>query len=374
MSGSRYAHPPRGKPGNDDSSVGHFFSGGLTRFGHRSHPSPSPSLSPPQVPQQAYLSSLIAFVWASPCPRPIQSRISKSPTAHMDNARVLVTAPPTYASRLAQHLMAHNARPILAPTISTVPLPEHLSSDLQHAILTLSDYDIIAFTSRSGIRSFAEHLLSISGHDESIAAMALSASGVQIAALGADAHAVKQFLSRTPDIIPLEPSPNGLVHHLQQDPRLKGSQVLCPLPYFVDMPEPDVISGFLNALKEAGFVARPVSAYVTRPTHRNSNQVELSLLCDGSIPAIIISSVGEAVALGAILTDRERQDFVSRVLQSELILAAHGPFTAQGIRYHFELEEQHVLVSQDFSSFEGVVVALEKRLSKSHGVDLQLMQ
>lgn len=302
----------------------------------------------------------LMFSFAYPCAS-ISHRVDcTSSLKPLEHRRVLVTAPIQYATRILPRLIEKHARPIHAPLISTKPLSERLSFDLEDAILRLSEYDIVAFTSRTGIKCFAEKVRNLCETDEQ-ASLMLRASGVRLAALGADGGAVREYLHVAPDILPPDPSPFGLVDFLARDPELKGSRILCPIPKVVNLPEPPVVPTFLRDLEEAGFEVKSVAAYVTSPLERLQVEVEVQLLHDGHIDAVLIASQGEAYALHRMLSETERSTLVEQVNRGQLLFAAHGPYTASGITEVFGVQD--IVLSENWASFQGVVDALEKRFA-----------
>lgn len=273
--------------------------------------------------------------------------------------RVLVTAPSSYATRLVPHLLSHNLRPILAPTITTALLHDDRIGALQDALLRLHEHQVLACLSRPAISSVANQLMALCDNDTEAASIALQASGIRVAALGADALAVKHLLGRPADIIPFEASPSGLVQFLRADDRLKGAAILCPIPVVTEMQEPAVVPSFLNELRQAGFIVTAVPSYETRPVKRESLDVELRMLSD--VDAIVISSTGEAIALNALLSEQERNLIRTRVTEGHLTLAAHGPITAKGVQDVFSLD---TIISDNYASFEGVARVLSRELFK----------
>lgn len=197
------------------------------------------------------------------------------------------------------------------PMIETTALPD--TSALDGAVLTLCDYNLIVFPSRSSIYHFARSLLTAiplpssssssssfgdvptidrsgittstgpeqsgTGNDDSAETDAdttgdalvsspspsvlasasksatidpvllLRASGVRTAALGADARYVREQLGVTVDYIPPFATPAGLCAFLAADPDLRGKRVLVPVPVVQGMREPPVIPQLLHDLE-----------------------------------------------------------------------------------------------------------------------------
>lgn len=287
-------------------------------------------------------------------------------------SQVLITAPAPYATRLATSLIAANLRPIWAPTIRTDPLksPSDIAA-FQTALLNLPSHDVLAFTSRTGIAQVGSHLRQIANGNESLAADLIRQAGIRVAALGKDATASKSCLGVTADIIPLAASPQGLVDFLASDHSLAGSSVLCPVPLFTGLPTPAVVPNFLDALRKKGFEVTAVSAYETHSVDRDLLQRELKWLQHREIDAVAFSSAGEAFALTQMLTKEELDWFRGSVHDDKLILAAQGPFTADGVREALGIDRVHV--NQDFGSFDGLVAALEHAFAERDRRDSRLV-
>lgn len=306
----------------------------------------------------AFLSSV--FIPHTSVIRCVESSFSSVPLMHarpMRGTRVVFTAPYVYAPRLGAALLEAEARPLHMPTIETAPLPDCERSALEDAVLRLCDYDLVAFPSRTAIQSFASALRRIVANDASAASIALRASGVRLAALGADALAVKQELGMAPDIVPPSATPGALAELIAADPDWRNARILVPVPVVRHMKEPSVISDFLIALRKACGVLSAVPAYLTTPTDPDSLAVELQLLNNLSIDAVVISSIAEALALHALLSREQLDRFVGNIQSGSVFLAVHGPVTAKGVADVFGVEP---IVSKDWSSFAGVVDALER--------------
>lgn len=290
------------------------------------------------------------------------SRCTLSPPDHpLRDVRVAITAPYPYLPRLAAQLHAVEARPICMPTVTTRLLPEGERDALEDAVLRLCDYDLVVFPSRNAVLSFADVLNSFA--PDGNGSVALRASGVKLAALGADAHAVKDCLQCTVDYVPPNATPEGLVDLLEEDLVWEGRSVLVPIPTVSGIPEPPVVPNFLEALRtRVGCKVFPVAAYITEPVSRQSIGTEIELLLrKGTIAAIVFSSTAEAIALRRVL-DGDMANFLHRVNEDDLIVAAHGPVTADGIKDNLNLD--HVAVSEDSSSFAGVVSALWRECTR----------
>lgn len=83
---------------------------------------------------------------------------------------------------------------------------------------------------------------------------------------------------------------------------------------------------------------------------------EAEMLQRGEVDAILFSSTAEAQGLCLLLGGK--QAVRDSVLRHGVVLAAHGPYTARGVQGVLDLEVP--VVGRDFSSFAGVVDALEQ--------------
>ncbi|KAJ6837753.1 uncharacterized protein M6B38_322755 [Iris pallida] len=281
---------------------------------------------------------------------------------------VAFTTPPAYSPRLSSLLSVRGgAEPLSVPTISVDPTPHAF---LQHHAANGSSLDSfagIAFTSRTGIHSFSLAL------DLDLDLLRLSPSGGPpsffLAALGKDADllygedglAAKLLACDDPTririLVPDVASPAGLVKSLGFG---YGKKILCPVPTVVDLTEPPVIPDFLKDLEEAGWVPVRVSAYETRWI--GPKCVERLVALDKDLDAIIFTSTAEVEGLIMGLKELGWDWDMVRRRWPNMVVGAHGPVTAKGAeRYGIDVD----VVSEKFSSFDGVLDALDLRWSSS---------
>mmetsp|Transcript_16947 Transcript_16947/g.23406 ORF Transcript_16947/g.23406 Transcript_16947/m.23406 type:complete len:351 (+) Transcript_16947:77-1129(+) len=265
--------------------------------------------------------------------------------------RVLITAPRQYASRLATLLIDSGAQPIWVPAIQICETKDH--SGLDRELLHLDEYTHVAFTSRNGIAAVLSRLKHVyKGAEEAQAAV--TASGVKFCALGRDGQALTDAAFPC-HITPTEASTQGLVRYLKSIDEAEGARVLCPVPKVVGLTEPQVIPRFLSALASAGAHPTRVDSYETAFGCSEDNcKVECQLLVEGSVDAVVFSSTAESEALVKAVGGLDV--FQKACVDHNILLAAHGPYTAAGASSVVGLPVP--CVSQKFSSFEGVVIAL----------------
>jgi uroporphyrinogen-III synthase len=100
-------------------------------------------------------------------------------------------------------------------------------AELHGALEDLESHTHIAFTSKNGIYAVLHELERLQGD---AAQQYVRDSGVQLCALGADAH-VLEAAGYEVHVTPAEPSTQGLVRELQERGELDGARVLCPVPH-----------------------------------------------------------------------------------------------------------------------------------------------
>ena len=258
--------------------------------------------------------------------------------------KVLVTAPPAYAERLAAKLARLDCIVCCAPTVETrhfeASSPE---SAALRAALENDDLDIIAFTSRRGIEA-------------ALAAAPDRVDGAVCCALGADRELLDER-SCADVIAPADASPTGLVRALEAlVPREKrGATTVCaPVP-IVRPPllEPPVVPNFIAALRGAGFRVKRVAAYETVSSRGDDAVDELR---SGGVDVLAVSSTAEVDALLRRCDPDDAGDLFANV-----DVVAHGPTTADGVhRAGLTVAETNL----DYQSFDGFVDTIEVVLQR----------
>ncbi|KAF8780950.1 hypothetical protein HU200_000915 [Digitaria exilis] len=281
-------------------------------------------------------------------------------TLSLAGRRVAFTTPQTggggaYGGRLGSLLRQRGARPV---PVSTIAVEPHDPDRLRHFLLpgALDHFAALAFTSRSGISAFAGALPS--SHRPLSDASALPFT---VAALGSDADLLDgAFLSRlcgdagatrVTVLVPDVPTPAGLVEALGSG---SGRRVLCPVPDVVGLREPPVVPDFLAGLEAAGWVAVRAPAYTT--SWAGPGCAEALVDPDAATPdAVVFTSTAEVEGLLKGLDAVGWSWARLRARWPGMVVAAHGPVTADGAR---SLGVEVDVVSARFSSFHGVVDAL----------------
>ena len=256
--------------------------------------------------------------------------------------RVVVTAPRTYAARLAAQLIEQGGLPLLMPAIETCWLEDYAGLDA--AIAMLPNFDWIAFTSRNGVDAFYQRLHSL---DVPLSRLARC----RLCALGQDGERLRS-LGLEPDLIPADPSPAGAIAALAQIPSIEQQTVLVPAPEVCGLPEPNVMPNFIAGLQQLGLTVTRVPAYRTRPLPKELYAVELDLIRAGKVDAIAFSSTAEVESF-LRMVDGKRDSIHGSI-------ACFGPYTAANARAAgLDVE----IVSEDYSAFVGFAAAIAKKLA-----------
>jgi uroporphyrinogen-III synthase len=251
--------------------------------------------------------------------------------------RIIVTAPRSYARRLASEISDRGGLPILMPTVETCWLEDY--SKLDTALQQIDRFDWIVFTSRNSIEAFWQRMQILE----------LSSSKLdrcQLCAIGQDANKLTE-LGLKVNLIPTEPSPQGIITDLAKIPNLHQQSMLVLVPEVVGIREPNVVPQFVADLKTLGINVTRVPAYVTRSLPQKIYRVELDLIRTGKIDAIAFTSTAEVEAFLQMV--RDRQDYQT------CTIACFGPYTATNAK---KLGLNVLIVAQDFSSFAGFADAI----------------
>ena len=284
----------------------------------------------------------VAAPAVSPLSHHPPDRLTPSHRLPLWGKRILVTAPRTYASRLAREIVDLGGLPVLMPTIETCWLEDYTALDL--ALQQLDRFDWIAFTSRNGIDAVAERLN----------ALGLSPSArCRSIAIGRDAGRLAELGFRA-DLIPAEPSPNGIVAELSPISDIASQTILVPVPEVIGIREPNIVPDFMAALENLGMSVTRVPAYATRRSLPNGYEIELNLVRQGQIDAIAFSSSAEIESfLGTIDSPQD---------VAGCAIACFGPYTAANAK---ALGMTVAIVSEDYSSFAGFARAMAEFFARS---------
>jgi uroporphyrinogen III methyltransferase/synthase len=218
--------------------------------------------------------------------------------------RVLVTRSRTQASALSRLLAERGADPVELPAIETRDVPD--PGDLDKAILSLSDYQWVLFTSANGVLAFWKRLRTL--HLD-----ARCFQNVRIAAIGPATAKALEARGLYPDLLPEEHSSEGLVAKLATM-GIGGTRILLPRS---DIAPHDLTDG----LVELGAEPVEVSAYLTRPAAASAGPGKQMLL-DGGIDVVAFTSASTVANLLTALGNE-------RCALDKVTIACIGPRTAE---------------------------------------------
>ena len=274
-------------------------------------------------------------------------------STNLDGTTVLITAPPSYSSRLKAPLENAGAKVVACPTIVTDLMSDQELQSLREVIHDASSYDFLAFTSRRGIQAAMQvggTTLIQALQKQAPTAIALGKDGEPLLSAGIDRSCIL-----TPD----NPSPDGIVSLLESMylvEKRKNVRILCPVPKVIgELSEPPVVPNFLANLRRKGFEVHSVNAYITRLADFQANSVKeaMKMLKDGIISVVCVSSTAEVEAF-LLFCQRYQVEW------KHVKIAAHGPVTASGAQ---ALGVTVHAVSKDSSSFYGMVEAVTECMS-----------
>lgn len=225
------------------------------------------------------------------------------------------------------------------PTIETCGL--EATPDLDRVLQNLSAFDWIAFTSRTGIDAVWHRAQQLGISPEMI-------QYSRICAIGKDADRLRELGIRV-DLVPLDPSPAGIVAELATVPGIETQNILVPAPEVMGVPEPNVMPNFVADLDQLGLAVTQVPAYVTRRLDAGFYGVELDLIRQGMVDAIAFTSTAEISALLQMID--------APTIMKQCAIACFGPYTAANAQ---QLGLSVDVVATDYSSFSGFAEAISQ--------------
>ncbi len=223
---------------------------------------------------------------------------------------ILFTSPRNYAALLGDLLIQRGARPVWMPTIEIWPMPDY--GELDRVILSLSDYDWVAFTSENGVEPFCKRFQSL-GLDPG------AVKNTRLAAFTADSILLEKNGVKV-DLVPEEMSPRGIVDELVRS-GVNSGRVLVPCPHVSGVKEPYVVPEFIKSLESIGMTADRLEVYSTVAL-RDNKKIERNMLLNGEIDIIVFTSSAEIFSL------LDQIDKAKEVL-NQYTIAYMGTFTAK---------------------------------------------
>ena len=253
---------------------------------------------------------------------------------------LLITSPEGYAQRLVRAFEAPCAMShfqlVSRPMIQTLTA---IDTPLCHDFfLHLDDYDYVVFSSRKAIEAFA---------------LGLEKTGIQVpgslrlCAIGKDNELLQERLHLQPDFISEEPSPMGIVRHLEQLPETNGKRIAVLAPEVVGMEEPRIVPDFIRGLENIGMVVSRINVYQTKAASAALLAQIAEELLRGTYDAVVFTSGTEIKVFQRLVSE----GMVTADLWKRLTVICYGPYTAQcAAQYGVSVD----FTSSSFGSFQGL--------------------
>ena len=253
---------------------------------------------------------------------------------------LLLTSPAGYARRLerafAERDFADTYQLVSTPMIRT---DIDVASDaFRNFVHHLKDYDYIAFCSRKAIEALAAGLL-----QEQVSLP----ETLQLCAIGKDNEMVREALHVDPAFIAEEPSPWGIVRHLEGCP-VAGKRIAVLAPQVVGLEEPPIVPDFVDGLRQTGMQPVRITAYRTEAAAPAVLQeTARQILCDTYDAVVFTSGTEIKVFLQMVPQGMAFTDFLQHIR-----VICYGPYTARcARRYGVPVD----FTSPAFGSFQELV-------------------
>ena len=254
---------------------------------------------------------------------------------------LLLTSPKGYSERLIKAFeeLKENRffHPVAVPMIQTEIYIE--SADFIYFMHHLDQYDYIAFSSRKSIEAFA---LALQKEQVSLP------DQTQLCAIGKDNECILDNLNKQPAFISTEPSPMGIVKHLQHLPETRGKKIAVLAPEVVGMKEPHIVPDFIEGLQHIGMEVERITAYRTKAVSKEILSETYQKIVDQDYAAVIFTSGTEIKVFLQMVPEGVSIEEFTR----HLTIICYGPYTAScaeayGMKVSF--------TSKRFGSFQELV-------------------
>lgn len=255
--------------------------------------------------------------------------------------KLLLTSPAGYAQRLTTAFKEEDADQFFVP--ESIPMIRTTIATDDAAFVSflheLATYDYIAFSSRKAIEAFAVGL-----QQEGIPLPAT----VRLCAIGKDNEMLREALHVEPAFIAAEPSPMGIVRHLESLSLTGAPRIAVLAPQVIGMEEPSIVPDFIRGLAQIGMRPIRINAYHTQAAAREvladtaskimNNAYESVIFTSGTEIKVFLQMIPENVSLSAFF--------------QHLTVICYGPYTARcaseyGVKVDF--------TSPSFGSFQELV-------------------
>lgn len=249
--------------------------------------------------------------------------------------RILVTRARRQASTLSKLLYECGTQPVELPTIDVQPVVN--TKELDRAILNLSRYQWIAFTSVNGVEAFFERL-------EALKLDSRALCGLKVGAIGPATTQALMTRGIVPDYLPEVYTSRGFIAGLKSH-GVSGQQFLLPR---ADIADKELAQG----ISRLGAQVHEVATYRTVPVTEAISQAR-EMLLSGQIDVITFTSSSTVSNLMAVFKEE-------RPLLNNTKVACIGPKTADtaaraGLKVDIVAKEHTI---------PGLVAAIEEHFRK----------
>lgn len=258
-------------------------------------------------------------------------------SAQKEIGKVLFTTPEGYAERLSDALKEQGLEPVSLPAVKTVIPVEN--KELESLLLSIEEYDYIAFSSRKAIEAFfiASDSLEMEEY-----------GNVVFCAIGKDSEKLNERDFNNTVIVPAEPSPAGIVDTLEALGVSADTKIAVLVPEVRGLTEPGVVPSFIKGLENTGMEVSRVNAYVTSAVQYPSADSLRTMIRKGEYDVIAFTSTAEIEAF-LLLTG-------GKTWPGEQVLACFGPYTAANAE---DMGLEIDIIASDYSSFSGFARAIK---------------
>jgi uroporphyrinogen III methyltransferase / synthase len=271
----------------------------------------------------------------------LRDRLAWFDTRPLFGKRVLVARAAHQAEATTALLRARGAEPVELPLLEIGPAPDHAA--LEAAVMAAGGYDLVAFTSENGVRTFFDAALRL-GRDARVFGAA------RVAAIGDGTAAALARHGIRADVVPEVFRGEALAAACLADLEVQrggasGARVLLPRAAVAR----DV---FPETLRAAGATVDVVAAYVTRPLNSEQAVALRRAIDEGAIDVVLLTSSSMATAFADALADRAVE------LAGKTVVASIGPITTDTATRR----GLSVAVTATTSTLPGLVDAVEAHL------------
>lgn len=258
-------------------------------------------------------------------------------SAEKETVKVLFTTPEGYAERLSDALTEQGLEPVSLPAVKTVIPVEN--KELESLLLSIEEYDYIAFSSRKAIEAFfiASDSLEVEEY-----------GNVVFCAIGKDSEKLNERDFNNTVIVPAEPSPAGIVDTLEALGVSADTKIAVLVPEVRGITEPGVVPSFIKGLENTGMEVSRVNAYVTSAVQYPGADSLRTKIRKGEYDVIAFTSTAEIEAF-LLLTG-------GKTWPGEQVLACFGPYTAANAE---DMGLEIDIIASDYSSFSGFARAIK---------------